>query len=81
MNKREYIMEQLDTLPESVMDKIAEFIEYQQFTLQNRNLDRRLIEALRKSNPRVVELGADENGNIIIDKNKNPDIYDWMVNG
>jgi len=81
MNKREYIMEQLDTLPESVMDKIAEFIEYQQFTLQNRNLDRRLIEALRKSNPRVVELGADENGNIIIDQNKNPDIYDWMVNG
>ena len=44
-------------------------------------LDERLIAALEKSKPRVIELQADENGNVIIDKELHPDIYDWAVNG
>ena len=33
MTNREYIDEQLDTLPENVIEKIAEFITFQRFTL------------------------------------------------
>jgi DNA-damage-inducible protein J len=44
-------------------------------------LDERLTEAIWKSNPERVEVGVDENGNILIDKDKHPDLYDWAVNG
>ena len=44
-------------------------------------LDEQLIAALKKSNPKRVKLEADENGSIIIDKEKHPDLYDWAVNG
>lgn len=47
----------------------------------NLTLDEQLIAALKKSNPKRVKLEADENGSIIIDKDKHPDIYDWAVNG
>ena len=47
----------------------------------NLTLDEQLIDALKKSNPKRVKLEADENGNLIIDKEKHPDIYDWAVNG
>jgi hypothetical protein len=40
-----------------------------------------LIAALKKSNPKRVKLTADENGSLIIDKDKHPDLYDWAVNG
>jgi len=35
---------------------------------------------LRKGVP-IETLEADEQGNIIIDKEKHPDLYDWAVNG
>ena len=44
-------------------------------------LDERLTEAIWKSNPERVEVGVDKNGNILIDKDKHPDLYDWAVNG
>lgn len=47
----------------------------------NLTLDEQIIAALLKSNPKRVELTADTDGNIIIDKDRNPDIYDWAVNG
>jgi addiction module RelB/DinJ family antitoxin len=28
-----------------------------------------------------IRLEADENGNIVIDKEKHPQVYDWAVNG
>ena len=34
----------------------------------------------RKSIPRV-KLEADENGYAIVDKDKHPEIYEWVVNG
>ena len=44
-------------------------------------LDEQLIAALEKSNPRRIRLEVDENGNVVIDKEKHPDLYDWAVNG
>ena len=44
-------------------------------------LDERLTEAIWRSNPERVEVGVDENGNILIDKDKHPDLYDWAMNG
>ena len=44
-------------------------------------LDERLTDAIWKSNPERVGVGVDANGNILIDKDKHPDLYDWAVNG
>ena len=41
----------------------------------------RLKAALRKKSVPIETLEADEKGNIIIDKEKYPDLYDWAVNG
>ena len=45
------------------------------------SLDEQIVAAALKRNPRRVSLPADENGNVIIDKDKYPDIYDWAANG
>ena len=45
-------------------------------------LHKQIIEAINKrSDIKTVELEADENGNIIIDKDLYPELYDWAVNG
>ena len=46
-----------------------------------RTLDEQIIEAALNKNPKRVSLPVDENGNVIIDKEKHPDIYEWAVNG
>ena len=43
-------------------------------------LDEQLTEAILNSNPEMVDVDVDENGNILIDKDKS-DLYDWAVNG
>jgi len=45
------------------------------------SLDEQIIAAALKRNPKRVSLPTDENGNVIIDKEKYPDIYEWAVNG
>jgi DNA-damage-inducible protein J len=45
------------------------------------SLDEQIVAAALKRNPKRVTLPADENGNVFIDKEKYPDIYDWAVNG
>ena len=47
----------------------------------NPSIDELIAEAIWKSNPKKVEVDVDSNGNIIIDKDKHPDLYDWAVNG
>ncbi len=42
-------------------------------------LDEKLITAILKSNPKKVELEVNEDGNVIIDKELHPDIYNWAV--
>ena len=43
--------------------------------------DEQLLAALDKLNPQIVELEFDAHGNVIVDKNAHPDIYDWVVHG
>ena len=44
-------------------------------------LEEQLTSAITKKNIPRVKLEADENGNAIVDKDKHPEIYDWVVNG
>ena len=44
-------------------------------------LDEQIIAAALKSNPKRVTLETDKNGNVLIDKEKTPDIYEWALNG
>lgn len=44
-------------------------------------LDEQIIAAALRRNPKRVSLPTDENGNVLIDKEKHPDIYEWAVNG
>ena len=48
------------------------------------SLDEQLLEAFQKLDVPVIELEADENGNVIIDeriKKEHPELYDWVMNG
>jgi DNA-damage-inducible protein J len=63
---------------------------YRQIIAENRlpfqpivkpTLDEQIIAAALKRNPKRVELQTDENGNVIIDKELHPDIYNWAMNG
>jgi len=44
-------------------------------------IDEQIIAAVKRNNPQKVELSADRNGNILVDKKLHPEIYDWAVNG
>ena len=44
-------------------------------------LDEQIQVAALQHNPKRVTLQTDESGNVIIDKDSHPDIYDWAVNG
>jgi len=44
-------------------------------------LDEQIAALAVKKTAKMVELTADKNGNILIDKNLHPDVYDWAVNG
>lgn len=45
------------------------------------SLDEQLVNLIVNKNIPNIRLDADENGNIIIDKELHPEIYDWAVNG
>lgn len=44
-------------------------------------LDEQIIAAALRRNQKRVSLPTDENGNVLIDKEKYPDIYEWAVDG
>jgi DNA-damage-inducible protein J len=44
-------------------------------------LDELIVTEALKNVPKRIELGADADGNIIIDKEQCPDLYDWAVKG
>ena len=44
-------------------------------------IDEQIIATIRKKNTPKVRLECDDKGNIIVDKEKHPEIYDWLVNG
>jgi addiction module RelB/DinJ family antitoxin len=44
-------------------------------------LDEQIIAAILKNNTKRIELEADAEGNVIIDKDLHPDIYNWALKG
>ena len=40
-----------------------------------------LLAAIERKGIPTIALQSDENGNVFIDKEKHPDLYDWAVNG
>jgi DNA-damage-inducible protein J len=44
-------------------------------------LDEQLLAAIHKRNIPTVQLESDEHGNLIVDREKHPEVYDWLVNG
>ena len=44
-------------------------------------LDEQIIAAALNNPANKTELTVDTNGNILVDKDRNPEIYDWAVNG
>ena len=44
-------------------------------------MDEQLIAALEKKPVQEYTLDVDEHGNLIIDKDLNPELFDWAVNG
>ena len=45
------------------------------------SLDEQLMATIKTKNIPEVTLECDENGNAIIDKDKHPELHDWLVNG
>ena len=43
-------------------------------------LEEQIIATVLNLNPKRVSLPIDENGNVIINKEEHPDIYEWVVN-
>jgi DNA-damage-inducible protein J len=44
-------------------------------------LDEQIIAAAIRSAPQKIELTTDKDGNILIDKELHPEVYDWAANG
>jgi DNA-damage-inducible protein J len=44
-------------------------------------LDEQLMEAIRRKNIPHKDVAVNTDGHIVVDKDKDPDLYDWAVNG
>ena len=44
-------------------------------------IDEQIIAAVKRNTSKKIELPTDEYGNILVDKEQHPEIYDWAVNG
>ena len=44
-------------------------------------LDEQIVSAALRSTSKKVELTTDKKGNVIVDKELHPEVYDWVVNG
>ncbi|MCL2216068.1 MAG: hypothetical protein FWB91_03500 [Defluviitaleaceae bacterium] len=66
------------------IDKGMTIIMERQLSIQPKSspsLDEQIREAALRRNPKRVTLQTDDNGNVIVDKDEHPDIYDWALNG
>ena len=82
MTARERCVNIIGKFPEERLPYLAVLLE-DTFKLVEAapTLDERLIAAVKARNIPTVRLETDEKGHVIIDKEKHPDIYDWVVNG
>ena len=44
-------------------------------------VEEQILKATINSKPKMVRLETDSKGNVIIDKEVHPELYDWAVNG
>jgi len=44
-------------------------------------LDEQIALVAIKNTPKKIELTTDKDGNILVDKELHPEVYDWAVNG
>jgi len=63
---------------------------YRQIIAENRlpfqpivlpTLDEQIVTLALKSNPRIIELETNNDGNVVLDKDLHPELYDWAANG
>ena len=47
----------------------------------NLTLDEQIAIAALRRNPKKIKLEADTDGNILLDKELHPEMYDWAING
>ena len=47
----------------------------------NLSLEEKIVAAALGRNPKKVKLETDKAGNVLLDKELHPDIYDWAENG
>jgi len=66
-------------LPPEKVSKVLSFVRY--IRQEPDDIDTRLLTLIAQSNIPNVLLETDEDGNLIVDKDIYPDIYDWVVNG
>jgi DNA-damage-inducible protein J len=50
-------------------------------TVADLTLDEQIVAAILAKNQESIKLEVNEQGHVIIDKEKHPQIYDWAVNG
>jgi hypothetical protein len=55
MSSRDYIISQLDTLPESVLDKVQEFIMFQRFSMGVFESDTEYLQSIPKMTESIME--------------------------
>jgi len=69
------------TISAILLKKGRENMEQTMVLERTKTLDEQLIEAIQRKNPKFVELQVDEKGNVVIDKEEHPNLYDWVENG
>ena len=83
MELRQQLHKDIDLLPESVLQAFS-IIAKEHLRLNALGSDERrleLITALENMSVKEYDVDSDENGNILIDKDLHPELYDWAVNG
>ena len=83
MSAKEQIISILDCIDENDATQILVFAQSLQPTLKQRydNYSKQVVDLIEKKNIPVKTLDVNEKGHIVIDKDKDPDLYDWAVNG
>ena len=77
MSTRQILDKMLDEMPEELLVSVISYIN----SIDESVVDEMLTNAILVNNAPKVRLETDENGNIIVDKDLHPHIYDWVVNG
>ncbi|MCL2109742.1 MAG: hypothetical protein FWH20_10405 [Oscillospiraceae bacterium] len=82
-NERKILSRMVDELPEEMVVNVISYISTK-LPIQPANLspdEQRLAKLIESLDTPVIDLETDEKGNLVIDREKYPHVYDWAVNG